>query len=200
MSFKKHGEIEETGRYDRDRLTNSSPTAHRLTAILTILRIGTVSVSECWIQWKGGTHRPDNMNLILRWIFLIVVHVILPLVYLWSDSSLISELLHKDEWWEVVIFSPVNPKHSFLSGPTRTGWLASTPSQGSCVSICSGNYNFIIEIVHRIEALNWIITACMGETSCREFWFWIIFSLFFPISIVIWNIGHAFAGPKHFDK
>ena len=50
------------------------------------------------------------------------------------------------------------------------------------------------------EALNWIITACMGETSCKEFAFWMLFSLFFPISVVIWNIGHAFMGPKHFDK
>jgi len=104
------------------------------------------------------------MNLILRWIFLIVVHVILPLVYLWSDSSLISELLHKDEW-------------------TYAYWMIG-----------------VYAIPGIVQALNWIITACMEETSCREFWFWIIFSLFFPISIVIWNIGHAFAGPKHFDR
>ena len=98
MSFKKHGEIEETGRCDRDLLTNSSPTAHRLTAKYTYHTTDWDGFSLRVFDSVKGRHRPDNMNLILRWIFLIVVHVILPLVYLWSDSSLISELLHKDEW------------------------------------------------------------------------------------------------------
>ena len=45
-----------------------------------------------------------------------------------------------------------------------------------------------------------ILTGCMGETSWKEFWFWIIFSLFFPVSVVIWNIWHALKGPNHFKK
>ena len=164
------------------------------------------------------------MNQILRWVFLIFLHVILPLVYLWSDTSLIVELLQKDEWWEIV-FSP-NKSETLIITRIYAYWMIGVYTIPGILRKCKYKYEFdqemiFIIIFHRTEALNWIITACMGETSCREFSFWIIFrqgvkntsilyslrriiipifSIFFPISVVIWNIGHAIVGPRHFDK
>ena len=40
----------------------------------------------------------------------------------------------------------------------------------------------------------------MGEASCGEVFWWLGFSIFFPFSIVLWNIGHAALGPSHFNK